>query len=572
MPTLSLSGLVTGIDTGALIQQLVAAESTQLNILRQRQSTWQTKSDAFGELQTHLTALQDAADELRDAKQLRTYNVASSDETVLTVSASSSASEGSHGVIINRLASAEREVHDGVVEKETLVGAGSFSYIYGTGGDAVTCTVDTTSETKLEDLRDLINNDADNPGVTASILEYDAGGDQVYHLVLSGNDSGSDNPISINDAGTTLDGSGVTVDFRSTTFIETQAALDSQVRVDGYPADPNWIERSTNTIDDVLVGVTLNLQATGTVNVILTRETESLEEKIQDMVEAYNAVVDFIAEKTTYDEETDTAGALIGEYTLTHVKRELRMTFVEALPGFEEGKNTFTLATQLGLELDRNGKLTLHTDEYVSESNTISYSGLNDALSEDYLAVLDLLGTRSTGASDSDYLKFYGATSYTEPGIYDVKATFDGGGNLTGAQIKLASESQYRDADIDAGNNLIIGLAGDDPDNPNPEFNLQVKATYNGSPTETAQVRVRQGLGAKLYDAIDQMLDTTPNLEGSIILAEDRCDSAVKRLQDYIEDQEERLEKLEENLTLKFARLERALTLLEAQRLALGMF
>ena len=415
MATLSLPGLTTGIDTGALIRQLVAAESTRANTLRQRKSVWEQKSTAYGEVDTHLQALQDAVGELRSAGSLRAYNPTSSDESVLTVSAGSSASEGFHEIIINRLASAEREVHAGLATEDTLVGVGTFSYTYDTGDDAVTRTVQTTAETTLTDLRDLINNDAGNPGVTASILEYDAGGGQVHHLVLSGADTGSDHVIAVDDANTTLDGTNGTVDFTTATFTETQAAQDSQVRVDGYPS-ADWIERSGNTIDDVLPGVTLQLQSTGTGHVSLTREVDGLKEKLTAMVDAYNEAVEFIQGQTAYDASSETAGALIGEYTLTHVRSALRTVFIESLPGFQDGSDSFTLAGQIGLSIDEEGLLEL--DESV----------LDDAISEDYLGVLAALGAQQTGTSGDDYIKFFGATADTTPSTYDVKATFDAGG------------------------------------------------------------------------------------------------------------------------------------------------
>jgi len=137
------------------------------------------------------------------------------------------------------------------------------------------------------------------------------------------------------------------------------------------------------------------------------------------------------------------------------------------------------------------------------------------------------------------------------------------GGALTGAQIKLASEgeSAYRDATIDG--NLIIGQAG------SAEEDLQITAAWDGvSTTQTAQVRVRQGLGERFYDIIDDLLDPT---DGAIGHAQGRCDSAVDRIEDYIEREELRLERLEERLTLKFARLEQSLMLLETQQAALGM-
>jgi hypothetical protein len=113
----------------------------------------------------------------------------------LTADSSNNAFEGNHNVVINQLATSERWIHTtGKEYDDDLVGAGTFIYSYNNKETIIT----TTATTTLTDLVGLINNDANNPGVTASLLYYN----NAYHLVLNGNDAGSDYRISIN-AGST---------------------------------------------------------------------------------------------------------------------------------------------------------------------------------------------------------------------------------------------------------------------------------------------------------------------------------------------------------------------------------
>ena len=547
MSTISLSGLSTGIDTDAIIQQLVAASSGTLNRLEVRQSEWEAKQSAFGTLRTRLEALQTAVDDIRTTADLRAYTTTSNDTDCLTLEADTGAGEGAHDIAINQLASAERQVHGGVADEETLVGEGAFVYTY----DGTTRTVQTTDETTLEGLRDLINNDAGNPGVTASLLEYDAGGDQVYHLVLGGNETGADYAITVEDAQTTLDGTNGTVDFRTATFTETQSAQDAQVRVDGYPAG-DWITRSTNTITDILPGVTLHLHAATdageTVRVSIHRDTEGLKEKVNTFIQAYNRATDYIQEQTAYDETTGTAGVLMGEYTTTTVRQRTRLPIIEAAPGFLDGTDPYTLAGEIGLSVDRYG--TLELDEET----------LDEALSDNYLGVLNLFGADRSGTSDSDTLCFYGATSATEAGIYDVEATFDGG-TLVSARIKGADEGAgaWRSATVDG--NIIIGDAD------HPEASLRITADYSGTGTVDAQVRVRQGVAGRLYETLDDLLDP---LDGTLANVDDRCADSLESLQANIERQEDRLEAYEERLRARYARLESTLARIQAQQSALS--
>ncbi len=539
MPAVSLPGLQSGLDTAALVQQLINAERGPIERLQARRSVYEDKKAAYATLRTRLETLRTAARAIRTPADLRAFNARSSNQEVLTVTTSSGATEGAHEVIVDRLAASERMVHAGLADAETALGVGTFAYAY----DGTTHTIQTTDQTTLEDLVSLINNDGANPGVTASLLEYDAGDGLAWHLVLGGDDAGTDYTLTVEDAQTTL------ADFQAASFTTTQAARDARLRVDGYP-DGAWITRSTNTIDDVLPGITLDLHSTGTVQISLTRDTEGLKDKVQDLVDAYNEAIGYIQEQTAYDEAAKSGGILMSEVTVRFVRQQLREAFTGVLPGFHaDSGDAYTLAGQIGLSIDSGGVLALDDETF------------DEALADDYLGLVTLLGADRTGSADSDHLRFYGAAADTAAGAYDVRAVFDAG-TLVSAQIKRSDEGEddWRDATVDG--NLIIGAYGED------EAWLQVTATYAGTGTVEAEVRVRQGVGGTMYETLDALLDNT---EGDLAFATDQAQGAIDLLQAQIERQEERLERTEERLRAKFTKLEQTLALLEAQRGALAV-
>ncbi|MHC4060543.1 MAG: flagellar filament capping protein FliD [Planctomycetota bacterium] len=195
MSTLRLPGLLTGIDTNTLIAQLMAVKRRTLNTYEERKTLWEEKQDALSTIETKLSNLSSSVRALSDADELRAFTAASSDSDILTAEASYNAYEGNHTVIINQLATAERWVHTAGIEyAEDYVGAGTFIYSY----DHKETVINTTATTTLEDLAGLINNDANNPGVTASLLYYN----DAYHLVLNGTEAGTDYEISINASST----------------------------------------------------------------------------------------------------------------------------------------------------------------------------------------------------------------------------------------------------------------------------------------------------------------------------------------------------------------------------------
>lgn len=782
MSILRLPGLVTGIDTNALIAQLMAIERRTLSIYEQRQSLWEERKQALSTLQTKLDSLRSTVKALSDARELRAFTVASSDSDVLTAEASYNAFEGNHTVVINQLANAERWVHTGGLQyTEDYVGAGTFIYSYNQKETAIT----TTATTTLEDLVGLINNDANNPGVTAGLLYYNG----AYHLVLNGNEAGTDYRISINASNTevwkttsafmvrnddatlssriidldqfsgtlasgekiiiggkdhngntisgelnvtsgtrlthlisqindafdgratatlvngeirltdhtcgtsqmmltlTYDpGSGSTTlnipaisrstwggttpanltGFAAANFTKTQSAQDSKIRVDGFPSaaavaetqtltpttppgsgtytltydgqttsaiqynadtatikaaletllnvntdditvgggangladgaltftfrdtagdvgmisinpsgldpsDPSnyaivettkgsdgWISRSSNTIDNIISGVTLHLHDMTDANgqeITLTRDIESVKEKLNSMVQAYNAAVVYIQEKTGYNDVLKTAGVLMGDYVVSTIRSQLHTPLIAQTSGFVEDIDSFLMPGQIGLEMDRDGVLSLDTNAFY------------EAIAEDYMGVLAVIGADKTGSTNSNTIRFYGASSdYTRAGTYNVEVTISGGA-ITSARIKLASEATYRNATF-SGNTVTGDSSFDENGDPvYPENGLALSVDRSQAGTFTATVRVKQGFTGALEDALDRMLKVTT---GSVKIDQDHVGEAIKELQKKIELEEYRLTQKEARLVARFARLERTLALLQNQMSALG--
>jgi flagellar hook-associated protein 2 len=192
MSTLTLPGLSSGIDTTSLITQLVNVESRRLARYQVKQSDYEKQKTALESVRGLVSTLKSATNQLSDTSTLNVYNASSSDSDILTVSASSTATQGSHSIEVSQLATTETWIQDNSTYKYTTdyVGDGTFVYTYNHQTRSIN-TVD--GETTLEDLVNRINNDTGNPGVTASLLNH--GG--TYRLMLSGQDAGEDYQISV---------------------------------------------------------------------------------------------------------------------------------------------------------------------------------------------------------------------------------------------------------------------------------------------------------------------------------------------------------------------------------------
>ncbi len=316
----------------------------------------------------------------------------------------------------NGLAQGETETHSGFVDESTsyvTTTEGAFSYAY--GGVTTSVTVDANST--LANLRNLINADTSNPGVTAAIINDGSGLSTAYHLQLIGNDAGAANKIE--NITHTLD-SFATDGTTAYGFSETQTAQNAMVKVDGYPAAADeYLQRRSNRIGDIINGVTLSLVSTGTANVSITSDTSTIKDNIGKFVDSLNAVLDYIKEMITYDEDGDgeSNGPMIGNYAFQVVQQRINDILSNPVPGVTDGVDTYTHLVQIGIQTDpdQNGG-------WVLDSTALSAALLNDI---DAVANL-FIKNETTGVDGIAELVSAESTSLTaeysdaNPGIVEV--------------------------------------------------------------------------------------------------------------------------------------------------------
>ena len=329
----------------------------------------------------------------------------------------------------------------------------------------------------------------------------------------------------------------------------TASISETEIGSDGY------ISRSSNTVDDVIYGVALHLHDVTDVNgeeITLTRDIQTVKSKINSMITAYNSTVVYLKEKTGYNNELKTAGVLMGDYIVSTMRNKIRTPLIAQTSGFLEDIDTFLIPAQIGLEIDRDGLLSLDTNVF------------DEAIAEDYMGVLAIIGADKTGSSNSNTIEFYGASStYTTAGTYNVEVTVSGNQIIT-AIIKLSTESTSRNATFSGNGNIITGDStfDDNGDPVYPENGLQLSVDLSQDGPFIATVRVKQGFTGAIEDDLDRMLKTTT---GSIQIDQERVKDTIENIQKNIELEERRLTQREARLIAQYARLEKTLTLLQNQ-------
>ncbi len=217
------------------------------------------------------------------------------------------------------------------------------TFAYQVGSDTVTVSV--AADTTLSQLRDAINNDTDNPGATASIIDSGAA-TNPYKLVLQADVTGKNNEINL-----LAQLSDLTFSVQG----QTGTNLNAQITMNGIS-----YQRQTNTVSDVVTGVNLSLASAGSASVTVANNDSTVQGLIVDLVTAYNEAVLQIKTDTMYDPTTEAQGILSG-------------TTVRDLPFDLQSLMTSTIRVSadagvvsmfdLGMEFNRDG--TISIDETV---------------------------------------------------------------------------------------------------------------------------------------------------------------------------------------------------------------
>ncbi len=201
------SGIMSGINAGDLISQMMAIEQRPIALLQNRQTGYEVKISSILSLSTKLGIYNTALKSLSGPEKFNTISASVSKTSggteLLNVTASSDANVGNHEIKVNQLATSSKKSTQGWVDQNSTAIAsatGSFSYKVGLSGAVETIGI--TSSTTLQGLRDSINTAA--AGVTASIVN-DGTGSNPYRLILTADNSGSANTIYFTDNDTDLD-------------------------------------------------------------------------------------------------------------------------------------------------------------------------------------------------------------------------------------------------------------------------------------------------------------------------------------------------------------------------------
>ncbi len=515
MAAIESLGIGSDLLTSDLVESIINADKaagelrfdTQQNII-------DAKISAYGDVQSKLYDFSEAIVALSDSSNVGATLATSSDETILTATAESSAPVGTYSVDVQRVAAAHSLVSDSYTATSDTIGTvgstltftlGTFTYA---GGfiDTFSANPDTSTKTitleagnnTLQGLRDAINDDQSGvPGVKASLI-YDGTG---YVMQLTSEDTGEDFAMEIvaKDAFGALATSGVSgfaynknQDTPGTNLTQTQEGEDALLSVNGLN-----VTRSSNEVTELIDGVTLNLKSAdaGTsISIDVSSDITGISENIQDMIDSYNEFQSLYQDLTNFNVDDSVGSLLLGDSTLRGINNQIKSIMTSTVANITA--TNFRSLSELGIYSDQTDSFKLKFDA------TLFAKGIG----EDPESVAGVFSEQ--GLTTDPNITFLNESVNTHAGTYDLVLT------------QLATHGDYEGGTVD----LLDFIAPVVINDANDQFTINV----NGTSSAITLTQGSYATGASLATELQLQINSNEKFKERAYAVSVEHDSANK--------------------------------------------
>lgn len=348
---INLTGLATGLDTSALIDNLLAIERTPRTRMAQQQTAQLGAKNALQAVSDALKKLGTAAQGLSDPSIFGNKQAAQiGNALTATATIVSGAPTGGYALQVDRLARSAQSSY-----AYTAPAVATTIAVAGSGwNDTIAVNVD-------EPAADLVARINGDPAlhVVASVVTVDG----AERISFASRATGAA-------AGFTASAAGVLADERTT------AGQDAQIRLDGVVRTS-----ATNVVEDAIPGVRLALRGVDTVGTTVTvtapgADPEAVGKVAKEFVDAYNSALDLL--RTTTAVTATSSGALGGDLALTNLGSQLRGAMVQVTAGVSS-----LPLEELGISTGKPSGTSTYSAAAVQGRLTLDTTALTAALTAD---------------------------------------------------------------------------------------------------------------------------------------------------------------------------------------------
>lgn len=489
MASISSLGIGSGVLTSDLVEQLVAAERRPTEV-RLDQKTERTEAliSAYGMLRSAVTELRLPMRQLGSADAMKSFSATSSGSNIDVSVDASKASRGSYSLDVKSLAQSQALASRDVFADRDATSVGRGTMTLQVGDKTTNITIDSSNDT-LQGLANAINEA--NAGVSAGVIDTGNG----FQLVLSADETGEANAVNIS---VTEDGAAPglsrfafdTADPENMDGMrQTIAASDAVMEINGVE-----IRRATNTIENVVDGLTFNITGEGKSTIKVEQDTAAVAERVQAFVDKFNELQGTIRELSSFDSETGQGSILTGDSTVRNIQNQLKRVLTDIIPGLENASVRSLADVGIGTDF-RTGELQFDSQKFQQQ------------LRENPDDVTALFAEQ--GRTSDSQVEFVRSGSNTQPGNYDINVTqMASRGTLNYAipdtadaiQVQADNSFTFR---VDGATNATVSIAAGDYSGADFAAAIQ-EALRNNSALSAAGRSVQVG-----YDATEGLTFTS---------------------------------------------------------------
>jgi flagellar hook-associated protein 2 len=357
----------SGIDPG-LVNKLIELERQPIKQLENRKKTVEEDRKGFRDFAQLVSTLGTSLNSLRNPSDFRKLKLESSNPDLVEGTVDNAALPGNYEIEIRHLAKTQKLLTEGFPDKDsTPVG---FGYMTIELDDGKTFDIDVDPDAStLQDVAKQINEMS--AGCKAIVLNtketlQDPEADSFRLLVIS-EKSGKAGKVYIDPDTTYLE------------FKEQMSGRNLEMLFEDV-----MVFDEDNTVEGLIPGLVINAKRAepGTkVTLKIDFDAEKTFESINNFVEAYNSVSDFIDKQFQINPQTNKAGSLSKDSTLKQLQRNLQSALQY------QGNGKFRTLSQIGITSDpKSGTL------------KIDAAKVKQALAEDYDGVAELFVQTERGA------------------------------------------------------------------------------------------------------------------------------------------------------------------------------
>lgn len=408
----------SNLDVNSIVSQLMRVERQPLTRLSSKEAGYQAKLSAYGSVKGAVSGFQTALQGLNSASKFQTLTATASDTTVFSASSTSIAVAGTYSMEVTSLAQSQKLAAAGQTSSTASIGSGApatVTFDFGTisggtltggvysgasfasnGSGTKSITLD-SSNNSLQGIRDAIN--AAKIGVTATIINDGSGA--PFRLALSSDSTGASNSLKISVSGDAAIDSLLGHNPAGTqNLAETAAAQNANLKINGVA-----VSKPSNTITDVVQGVTLNLNKVTTSPAALTvaRDTNTISSSISGFVKAYNELATTLKNVSAYDATNQRGAILQGDATVRSLQTQLRGIIGSSVAGTP---GNLTTLSSVGVAFQKDGSL------------AVNQTQLTSAMTNHFDDIASLFAT--VGKSTDSLVSYNNATSSTKAGNYAI--------------------------------------------------------------------------------------------------------------------------------------------------------